>query len=190
MAKIKLFACLLYEDSMAENWFEKACLYGIPFYYVFHDKDEKKPHYHVFFNPPNSISVNTAKELIATIGGANEEILRVISKRGYLRYLIHLDNPEKYQYSMTDVKTGCGAVYDDKSISSDEECKMLEFDTIQEMIDFIDDHDVVAYCDFVRICLGHKRDWLKVLLSSKGRVIDKYIKSRYWAIETNVRRFH
>jgi len=181
MKKIKLFACLLYEDSMAGNWFEKASRYGIPFYFVFHDKDDKKPHYHVFFTAINGISPNTAQEIVIAIGGANKEVLKVASKRGYLRYLTHMDNPEKHQYDVSEVHTGCGAVYDNEAIMDEKELQLLSIGIMRDMVEYIDNNNVYLYCDFVRYCLDCKPAWFNVLVSSRGRVIDKYIKSLHWA---------
>ena len=80
-----------------------------------HDKDTnptgepKKPHYHVLIMYDSVKTSEQAKELFALIGGVGCEVVQSI--RGYARYLCHLDNPEKFQYNIDDVKSLCGADY-------------------------------------------------------------------------------
>ena len=181
MQKIKNFACVVYSDSAAPGWQEKIKEYGIPFYWILHDKDSKKPHYHVLFCAVNAVSINTAKTISNDIGAANGVAERVASRCGYLRYLVHMDNPEKHQYSSDEVVCGCGAVY--KLTESKIDKENAELETLREMIEYIDKNNVFAYCDFVKYCVNHQKKWLKLLCGSKGRVIDKYIKSLYWSIQ-------
>lgn len=179
MQKIKNFACIVYPDSAASGWQEKIKEFGVPFYWILHDKDSKKPHFHVLFCAVNAISINTAKSIVNAVGGANGVAERVATRCGYLRYLIHMDNPEKHQYSPNDVVCGCGAEYTGFENKTDKENS--EFEILRDMIDYIDRNNVFLYCDFVKYCVNHQKTWFKLLCGSKGRVIDKYIKSLYWA---------
>lgn len=185
MQKIRNFACLLYTESISENWLDLIRTFGVPCYYVLHDKDDKKSHIHVIFCAENAISVDTAQMIIENIGGANGKMERVANRKGYLRYLIHLDNPEKYQYKPEDVHTECGAIYDLEKLASDEELLETNFIRLQEILEYIDASETYIYCDFVRYCMANRRDWLKILISPYGRIIDKYIKSFYWATKNN-----
>lgn len=185
MQRIKNFACLLYPEGYPENWLDLIRTYGIPCYYVYHDKDDKKPHIHVIFCANNAISMDTAQMIVESIGGANNKVERVANRKGYLRYLIHLDNPEKYQYNPTDVHTECGAEYDLETLANDEELQETYFKRLQEILEYIDATQTYIYCDFVRYCLVNRRDWLKILISPYGRIVDKYIKSYYWAVKNN-----
>lgn len=178
MQKIRNFACLIYPESEVNGWKDKITEFGIPFYYIFHDKDDKKPHYHVFFCAVNAVSINTAKNIVKSIGGANGAVERVATRCGYLRYLTHMDNPDKYQYSPNEVICGCSAEYKGLETKTDKENS--EFKSFCEMIEYIDANNVFLYCDFVKYCVNYKKNWLKLLCGNKGRVIDKYIKSLYW----------
>lgn len=181
MSRIKNFAYLLYPESCKVDWLSICCEQGIPFYWILHDKDTKKTHFHLFFTAKNAISENTVKKIGEKIGSANGTYQCVASKLGFLRYLVHKDNPEKHQYDVSEVNACCGASYDETQILSDLENKSKSFDLMQEMIDYIDSNDVYLYCDFVRYCIAFRRDWFNVLISPQGRVFDKYIKSMYWA---------
>lgn len=76
-----------------------------PHAYIVHDKDlketeeteeEKKVHTHCYIQFENARSFKS----IAKWLGIEDRFVQGISNRNsYLRYLVHLDNPEKYQYS-------------------------------------------------------------------------------------------
>ena len=84
-----------------------------PHAYIVHDKDlketeekkkKKKRHTHAYIQFDNARSFQS----IAKWLGIEERFVQGISNRNsYLRYLVHLDNPEKYQYSWDKV-TICG----------------------------------------------------------------------------------
>lgn len=67
-----------------------------------HKKGEpKKEHWHVLITFPNPRTENTIKEIIG-----NDKIhIEKSSFYQMARYLIHLDNPNKYQYKSQDIKT-------------------------------------------------------------------------------------
>lgn len=90
----------------------------IPFAWSYHDKDidlddqeqernEKKAHYHVLMDYGNTTTIRYWKKLLRGIP-ANDYAEITASPRGYWRYLIHEDNPEKYQYSPEDRHCECG----------------------------------------------------------------------------------
>lgn len=63
--------------------------------------DKKKEHYHVLITFENARSEKTIQEIIE-----NEKIhIEKSSFYEMARYLIHLDNPNKYQYKIQDIKT-------------------------------------------------------------------------------------
>lgn len=183
--KIRNFACLLYLDSYNYDFVDVLNDTGLQYWYILHDKDMKKPHYHVYIHAENPISSNTVNDIINKIGAANGEYKKVVSQVGYLRYLTHMDSPEKHQYNAFEVKCGNGAAYTLTETTRTEDKPEVENKLMLEMIDYIDTNNVYLYCDFVRHCLQHRKDWFNVLISPRGRVIDKYIKSLYWALNHN-----
>lgn len=77
-----------------------------------HDNDStdegeiKKSHYHVVFKTTNTVSRSyVEKTFVATMRGVGCE--KVHNHIGMLRYLCHLDNPEKSQYSPSGVIELC-----------------------------------------------------------------------------------
>lgn len=75
--------------------------------YILHDRDidengkPKKEHYHVILRFNNQRNISTiAKKL----GIGENNFYEIKSFTGQLRYLIHYDDDEKYQYDVSDVK--------------------------------------------------------------------------------------
>lgn len=65
------------------------------------DGMERKPHYHIELIFDGKQSFDRIKEICDFIGSKYPMVCT--SKRGYARYLCHLDNPEKEQFDVNDV---------------------------------------------------------------------------------------
>ena len=110
------YATVVYPESAPEGWQNTLAEMCIPaFISPLHDKDvnptgeEKKEHYHVMIMFESVKTREQAKELFDEIGGVGIEVVNSI--RGYARYLCHLDNPDKAQYSTDAVRSLAGADY-------------------------------------------------------------------------------
>ncbi|WP_142972254.1 Rep family protein [Enterococcus durans] len=57
----------------------------------------KKPHWHVMLSADGPITLKAVEKIIEPLNVPAPQ--KVGSGRGMIRYFIHLDNPEKYQYS-------------------------------------------------------------------------------------------
>jgi hypothetical protein len=86
----------------------------------------KKPHYHVICRFDYSLTMADALGKLDLAGISLAYIERVNSEDSYIRYLCHLDNPEKYQYSMTDVVSVGG--YDSSALWALSSGDKLELD--------------------------------------------------------------
>lgn len=75
-----------------------------PFYaFIIHDKDEgKTDHIHFVFNLVGSRSI---KSVCETLGCSYQDVQVANRPRGSIRYLIHADDKDKYQYSLDKVFT-------------------------------------------------------------------------------------
>lgn len=91
-----------------------------------HDKDknkdgtDKKPHYHcvlVF----DSVKAREQVQDICRKIGTNEQCQRVLNLKGTMRYLCHLDDPQKAQYSREDVQVIGGLDYDKVATTDEDE---------------------------------------------------------------------
>lgn len=179
------FASVVYPESAPENWQDILGEQFVPsFISPLHDKDinptgeAKKPHYHVLIMFDNVKTTEQAKELFDKISGVGCESVQ--SLRGYSRYLCHLDNPEKFQYNIDDVKSLCGADYVGTIGLAIDKLKALD-----EMMEFCDKYNVVSFYALSKYASAQRSDWARVLKESGSLYMREYLKSRQWSIENN-----
>lgn len=176
------FACVVYPESAPDDWQNILSEQFVPaFISPLHDKDlnptgePKKPHYHVLIMFDNVKTTEQAKELFTLIGGVGCE--KVNSVRGYARYLCHLDNPEKVQYSIDDIVSFAGADYIGTIGTAADKAK-----SIREMIVYIEENDVNCFSDLCLYSSVNRSDWFDTLINSGAYFIKEYIKSRTWKL--------
>ena len=150
--RVRLWATVVYPESAPDNWLSVLSDLMIPCYVSpLHDRDlnadntPKKPHYHVFMIFDGKKSRQQIKEIVERFGGVGQE--NIISKRGYARYLCHLDNPEKAQYDPEQVRSLCGADYHHTiGLAID------KYKAIREMMHFCKEYSIIAYSDLLEYC--------------------------------------
>lgn len=105
--KGRYWACVGYPESLPTNWLEILQSSGLAVAISpLHDKDidptgePKKPHYHLLLCYDGPTTYNNVKNLCDSLNATIP--IKIESPRGMYRYHIHLDNPEKYQYSDKD----------------------------------------------------------------------------------------
>ena len=175
------FATVVYpDDSAPDNWLDIIADLKIPvFVSPLHDRDvnptgeAKKPHVHVLLYFEGKKSVEQVRDIVVTFGGVGVEV--VASLRGYARYLCHLDNPEKAQYNIADVRCFGGANYHDVcSLSAD------KYKAIREMKEFCIENNIYAYCDLFDYAADNREDWFIILCDNGTYVMKEYLKSKSW----------
>lgn len=177
------FATVVYPESAAEDWQSILSDLHIPiFISPLHDKDKnatgepKKPHFHVLFMFDAPKTEEQVKAILGAIKGVGCEDVNTL--RGYARYLCHLDNPEKEQYSTNDVVAMGGADYRGViGLATD------KYTAIGEMIDFCQENDLYSYCELLMYSRVHREDWFRVLCDSGTMVMLEFLKSRSWTNE-------
>lgn len=89
--------------------------------YIRHDKDvledgtPKEPHYHLLLSFPNAKTQQQVRNWLQNnifCSGCSVIAQRIISRTGAWRYLCHLDNPEKAQYSPDEIETNNRAFWE------------------------------------------------------------------------------
>lgn len=183
------FATIVYPDSenTPENWMEVLGEQAVPaFISPLHNLDVnptgevKKEHYHVMLMFDGVKTTDQAKEIFAKIGGVGCDMIQ--SVRGYARYLCHLDNPEKAQYSPDDVKMFGGADYITTiGLVTD------KYKAIGEMIDYCEENNILSYSELLVYCRMERFDWFRVLCDNGTVVIKEYLKSRSWTTREQIR---
>lgn len=106
MRSDRKFELVLYPDSTSydcQTVLSKACAYFNEWAYILHDKDlddygqPKKPHFH--FYGKSSGSPLTPQGVASQLGVPLSSMSNVSKWKSAVRYLTHMDFPEKYQYT-------------------------------------------------------------------------------------------
>lgn len=164
------FTFLMYEDSAIADWESVLEQMHIPtIVSPLHDKDlkedgtPKKPHYHVVITYTQKHSIKQVLELVEELHGVADEThnytnLVVGDLTAMLRYLCHLDNADKAQYPIEEVRTISSSLNYEAAIQVDE-------DIIEMLIDiteFVVANHMTNYAQFMLWCARNNRKWFKV----------------------------
>lgn len=135
-SKSRMWACVIYpDDSNFKVYFDLLITNFSRYWFCEHDKDLdengllKKSHYHFLVDAQNAISSSAFIRRTHLEHGFEA----VRSKRAYIRYLIHADNPDKHQYDKSEICTN--ALMDiDKALNPEldaDEFAILFFDWLE-----------------------------------------------------------
>ena len=179
------FATVVYPESAPENWKEILFSHCVPaFISPLHDKDvnptgePKKPHYHVMLMFEGKKSLTQVEEIFKTIEGVGCEVVK--SVRGYARYLCHLDNPEKYQYDVSEVTCLASDYLGTIGLAID------KYVAIGEMQDFCDKYNVVSFYALATYARAHRSDWHRILCDNGTVFMREWLKSKAWSEEQHL----
>jgi len=174
------WAFVVYPESLPSNWEEVITETGLPMAFSpLHDHDlnptgeEKKAHYHVicyYENPTTSKAVkeNVTDKLNGTIP------IKLESMTGMYRYHLHLDNPEKFQYSDKDRKFFNGFdVNKVDSLTYTEISKLL-----QEIQCIIRNKSILEYADLLDLLIDNDLFNLWDVARNHTLLLNTYISSR------------
>lgn len=188
------FGFLLYPESINKDFENIILKTGAKFCYILHNMDlledltSKKEHYHFLLMYNNARYFSSIKKLCLNCGG-NGYVEIISNLSAYSRYMTHIDQPKKYKYSSEEVFCLGGLDYDKITTTSAERANKT-INIIKDMINYIEKNRIYVYSDFIKICVEHRTDWLKILVSNSGKVIKDYIKSNYWARGREVERYY
>lgn len=177
------YATVVYPESAPEDWKTILGEQCVPaFISPLHDSDlnptgeKKKDHYHVMIMFEGVKTVEQAKELFDKIGGVGCETVH--SLRSYARYLCHLDNPDKHQYSSDEVQSFGGADYTSIiGLASD------KYKALTEMEQFCEQFNIFSFYLLCRYASENRSDWTRVLKDNGSIYMREYLQSRKWSIE-------
>lgn len=170
---------VVYPESAPENWREIINELHVPWVESpLHDKDVdpngevKKLHWHILMMFPSNKAYNQIREITTKLRAPNPQ--KVASAKGLVRYMIHMDNPEKYQYSKSDIISYAGA-----EISSYLSATTAErYELIREMMTFINENEIIEMKDLLDYAMRERfDDWFQLLCDNSAYIIDSYIKS-------------
>lgn len=178
--RFRNFATVVYPESAPEGWQDILSEFKVPcFISPLHDLDlnptgePKKAHFHVMIMFDGVKTEEQAKEITSSIGGVGLEIVKSI--RGYARYLCHLDNPEKAQYLVDDVKSLFGADYTDII-----QCPSDRYSIINEILFYVRNSDCDSFADLMDYASENQPTWFRSLCDNSAYIVKEYIKSYSW----------
>lgn len=136
------------------------------------DGSEKKEHYHVMCCFDGNKSFSQVQEFARQLG-SEVPPQPVNSCKGLIRYFCHLDNPEKAQYSISQIK--CFGGLNIKNLLVPTRTEEMKF--VSEMQQFIVDNTILSFAELADWAKDHRfDDWYPVLFS-KTFFIREYIKA-------------
>lgn len=176
------YASILYPESAPADWREVLQSHCVKaFVSPLHDKDinpdntPKKPHYHVVL-AFNSVKTKAqAQAIFDSFGAINCTPINDLV--AYCRYLVHLDNPEKYQYDPNDVQSFCGGDWSSVIRTAADRYKALS-----DICDFIVQHQILSYSFLIDDLRESNFEWFKVA-TDNTIFLKEYLKSRDWTNE-------
>jgi len=177
--RTRTWTFILYPESAPVNWRE--ILNDLFIEWVespLHDKDVnpdgelKKPHWHILLIFPSVKTYEQVEKITSLLNAPTPQ--KAMSAKGVVRYMLHLDNPEKFQYEKAEIKSYGGVDVDDllRPNSSD------RYELIKEMILFIRENDIKEMKDLLDYAIEKRcDDWFPLLSDNSAYIVDLYIKS-------------
>lgn len=179
--RARTWTFVVYPESAPENWRDILSDYHIPWVESpLHDKDVnpdgevKKAHWHIILFFDGKKSFEQVQEITDALNAPIPQ--KTANAKGLVRYLIHMDNPEKYQYKRDDIVCHCGAEIDEYfALSASSKNAVL-----WEIIEFIRENQVESLVEFMGyIQSTNKRDWFDVTANRNTMIIKAVIDSVY-----------
>lgn len=178
--RARIWMAVVYPESAPENWRDFLDQEHIEWAESpLHEFDSnptgelKKAHWHIVLAFDGKKSFDQVTAILAPLNCPIPQ--RCNSLKGAVRYFAHLDNPEKHQYSVSDIVAHGGFDLAAALAPSSSERYAL----ISEMIDFVKAENVTEYQDLMDYALAERRDtWFPLLCDSCTIVMQQYIKSQ------------
>lgn len=170
---------VLYPESAPSDWRDQLDSLHVPWvesplheFDVNPDGEVKKAHVHVVLQYRNKKNYEQVKSITDQLSQPRPEPVADI--RGMCRYLIHRDNPDKFQYDIKDIICHQGMDVADYFGATKQE----RYQAIADMMEFIESNHITEFTAFSSYC-RHERfdDWFPLLCDSCARVIDMQIRS-------------
>lgn len=165
-ARYRNWTFLVYEDSAPSNWIEilrdelKLLFVVSPYHQFDHNEDgtSKKPHWHVVLPFEGNKSYDQVKDISNHCSGV--EVIPVKSMPGMVQYLIHKNNPEKFQYKKEDIQTFGVDIEQYFGLTSSQ----MQAEA-SKMVQFIYDNNITEFSEFAKIVHDISTDWEYVLMN-------------------------
>lgn len=171
---------VVYPESAPDNWRDIIDSWHIEWVESpLHDLDlnadgeVKKAHYHVLLMFGGVKSYEQVLELIQPINCPIP--VRVHNAKALVRYMAHLDNPDKVQYDISKIVSHGGVDTSDLLKPSSSE----RYTYIKEMQAWCNENGIIEFCDlFNYAAIERFEDWFPLLCDNCAFVMNQFLKSK------------
>lgn len=177
--RTRVWTFVVYPESAPENWRDVLDEFHIQWAESpVHDKDlnatgePKKPHIHVVLAFPQVKSYEQVKSITEAVNAPIPQ--RCHDLHALVRYFAHLDNPEKAQYSVSEI-VGHGGIDLEECLRPSGSAR---YSIISDMIAYIKQNNIIEYQDLVDFARENDTEWFKLLCDNASYVVLHYIKSQ------------
>lgn len=174
----------LYHDSAPDDWEQRIRESGYECVWATHDQDVtatgevKKIHTHVAVNFAHAVPMATAKAVLGSFGVLEKSVQYRDKWRAVCRYLIHMDDPDKYQYDPSIVHE-CGGADWAAAISRTSD----KYRVVGAMMDWVDDPVNAKpngcppqISDLMRYARRENQEWFQALCDNCAVTMREYCK--------------
>lgn len=168
-----------YPDTMPKDWREIVSKSGYEILAMFHDQDVnmdgeiKEPHWHIAVRLSHAGTIEDAKAALLPLGVKEKSIQWRDSWRAVARYLCHLDDPCKTQYSPDHVLEFGGADYL-TAINRQKD----KYRIIAAMQNWVKATDCRSFAKLMDHAQESDMEWFMALCDNCAVIMREYIKSR------------
>ncbi len=171
---------VVYPDSAPDNWRDIIDSWHIEWVESpLHDKDvngdgePKKPHWHILLM---FSSVKSYDQVLGLCQEVNCPIPKQVhNTKALVRYMAHLDNPDKAQYVLSDIVSHGGVDVSDLIKPSSSE----RYTYIREMQAWCNENDITEFCELFDYAASYRfDDWFPLLCDSCCFVMQTFLKSK------------
>lgn len=174
--KKRNWACVFYPESLPVDWLDILQQKGVAFCVSpLHNQDinpdgsQKKDHYHVILCFDGPTTDKNVKAICSELGQPIPIPLE--SVRGYYRYLTHKDNPDKFQYNESDIRSYNG--FEELDLLTNSEISSI----LRDVQDIINKIGICEYSDLMDYLRDFNFDYWKVA-SNHTLFLNTYLTSK------------
>jgi hypothetical protein len=172
---------ILYPESAPNNWKAQINKLNIPWIESpLHEgevnpdnESEKKSHHHILLLFDGVKTYDQVKNITMELNSSIPQICH--NAKGLVRYMIHLDNPEKKQYNQSDIIGHGGA---DPAIYL-KATGAARYELIREMQKWVRENNCKEFFNLFDYAAENRfDDWFHLLCDNSAYILGEYIKSR------------
>lgn len=178
--RVRNWTMVLYPESAPSNWRQILDDLHIEWvegplheFDVNADGEVKKAHWHVLLMFGG---VKSYEQVLEISQGLNCPVpQKCHNAKSMVRYMAHMDNPDKHQYKVSDIVAHGGVDLSDLLKPSSSE----RYSIIRDMCEYVQVNGIMEFQDLMDFARRERfDDWFPMLCDSSAYVIGQYIKSQ------------